>query len=194
MHAIRKEDTTGVNNRTDKSRSRTYLRRRIKEHREAIGRNEAGKEAQREVNDWRELNDVFRSDRPIEDLRDGPYCNSRRDHEHCNIHDSLNTTRKVVTDQVNNSCHQWEARNQEEQRRNEACLMCGFNTQIFLSHIDAQNVDSRSNCTTKHPHTKVVHVSLEHLATEELTEEGCNCHDRAFNPSPGVEEGEGRTG
>ena len=72
--------------------------------------------------------------------------------------------------------------------------MSGLNPHVLLRQVDAQDVRACSDASTHHPHTEVVHVALEHLTSEELSNESCDCDNRALHPSPSIEECEGRTG
>ena len=101
---------------------------------------------------------------------------------------------EVLSDQVDQASHQREARDQEEQRGNEAGLMRGLDAEELLSGSNQQNVYHRCEGTARHPHAEVVHVADQHLAAQRLSEERGDGDGRALDPSPTVEECERRTG
>ena len=98
-----------------------------------------------------------------------------------------------MSDEIDQARHKREAGNQEQQCGNKARLVGRLDAKEMLSRSNQQDVDHRSKSTASHPHTEVVHVPHEHLTTQRLAEERCHGHSRALDPSPTVEEREGRT-
>ena len=64
-------------------------------------------------------------------------------------------------------------------------MLCGSNE---------EDVDHCCESTTGHPHAEVVHVADQHLAAKRLSKERRDGNGRALDPSPTVQECEGRTG
>ena len=103
--------------------------------------------------------------RPAKNRRDGPYRNAGRHNEHRDVDEAPEAALEVLPHQVDKSRHQREARNKEQQRRNEASLVRRLDTQKLLRRCNEKNVDHCGESAASHPDTEVVHVADQHLST-----------------------------